>query len=144
MTDRPAPQSDAPLPLPAAMRDEIVAHARELAPRECCGVIAGRDGRPTALHRLENMEPGVDRYRVDDAELFRTYRALDERDEEFLAIYHSHPVSPAYPSATDVALAAWPDAVYLICSLADPDQPVLRAFRIVEERITEVEIASQG
>lgn len=126
--------------LPAAMRDEIVAHARAEAPRECCGVIAGQDGRPIQLYRLTNLERGTDLYRIDDTELYRVYRELDKRGCEILAIYHSHPVSPAYPSRTDVDLAFWSEAFYLICSLAVPGSPDIRAFRIVDERISEVEI----
>ena len=82
------------------------------------------------------------RYRIDDAELYALYREIEAREEEILAIYHSHPATPAYPSATDVALAFWPDANYVICSLADPERPVLRAFRIVDEQISEVAIRS--
>ncbi len=132
----------APVLLPKAMRDEIVAHARAEAPRECCGVIGGRAGQPTRLERLTNLEPGVTLYRIDDAELYRVYRELDAAGADILAIYHSHPVSPAYPSATDVALAAWPDACYLICSLADPAAPDLRAFRIRGNQITEAPIVT--
>lgn len=126
--------------LPAAMRDEIVAHARAEAPRECCGVIAGQDGRPIQLYQLINLEPGTTRYRIDDTELYRVYRELFEQGWEILAIYHSHPASPAYPSPTDVALAFWSEAYYLICSLAEPGSPVIRSFRIVDERICEVEV----
>ena len=124
------------------MRDEIIAHARAEAPRECCGIIAGLDGHATRLYRLVNSEPGVTRYRVDDAELFRVYRDLNDRGEDILAIYHSHPATPAYPSPTDLDLAAWPDAFYVICSLAVRDAPVVRAFRIVDGRITEAEIVA--
>lgn len=136
--------SAAPLLLPVAMHDEIVAHARAEAPRECCGIIAGRDGRATRLYRLMNVEPGVTRYRVDDAELFRVYHDLNDRGEDVLVIYHSHPATPAYPSPTDLDLAAWPDAFYVICSLAAPEAPVVRAFHIVDGRIAEAEIVVDG
>ena len=126
------------------MREEIVAHARAEAPRECCGLIAGRDGRATRLYRLVNVEPDVTRYRVDDAELFRVYRDFNDRGEDVLVIYHSHPATPAYPSPTDLDLAAWPDAFYVICSLAVPDAPAVRAFRIVEGRIAKAEIVATG
>ncbi len=126
--------------LPAAMQDRIIAHATALAPRECCGIIGGRAGELTELIELTNLEPGIDRYRVDDSELFRNYQALDQRGDEIVAIYHSHPTSPAYPSATDIGLAAWSDVVYVICSLERPDQPSLRAFRIVDGAITELSI----
>ena len=130
--------------LPVTMRDEIVAHAREDAPRECCGLIGGKGGVPTRLFRMANLEAGVSRYRVDDGELFRIYRGLEERGGEVLAIYHSHPVTAAYPSPTDVELATWPDALYVICSLEDAAKPVVRAFRIIDQLITEVEIALGG
>jgi proteasome lid subunit RPN8/RPN11 len=128
--------------LPATMRDEIVAHARADAPRECCGIIAGAIGTLTTLHRLTNTYEGVDFYRIDDTELYNLYLELDSRGEEIAAIYHSHPISVAYPSARDVQYAAWPDPVYLICSLVHPDLPVIRAFRIVDDHITELRITS--
>ncbi|MDQ3043767.1 MAG: M67 family metallopeptidase [Chloroflexota bacterium] len=126
-----------PLRLSLAIRDEIIDHAQAELPRECCGVIAGIDGQATGLYRLTNIEAGNRLYRVDDTELYRIYREIDEQGGEFLAIYHSHPVSPAYPSATDVELAFWADAYYVICSLAVPAAPEVRAFRIRNEVITE-------
>ncbi|HKG26270.1 MAG TPA: M67 family metallopeptidase [Thermomicrobiales bacterium] len=130
--------SPATLILPEAMRAEIIAHARAEAPRECCGVIAGRNGEPTRLYRLTNLEPGVDRYLIDDEELYRVYREIDEGGKDLLAIYHSHPVSVAYPSKTDVAFAFWEESFYVICSLEHPEAPVIRAFRIVGGEIAEV------
>lgn len=128
------------LTLPAAMREAIVAHARAEAPRECCGVIAGRNGQPTRLYRLINLEPGVDRYLIDDEEVYRVYREIEEGGDDLLAIYHSHPVSVAYPSKTDVELAFYDESFYIICSLENPDDPVIRAFRIVGGEITEVAV----
>ncbi|HEU0115754.1 MAG TPA: M67 family metallopeptidase [Thermomicrobiales bacterium] len=133
--------ADPPFVLPREMREQIVAHARRDAPRECCGVIGGRAGRVETLYPLTNLDRGTDFYRIDDVELFQVYQRIDAGGGEIVAIYHSHPVSPAYPSPTDVRLAAWPDAHYLICSLADPEQPVLRAFRIVDGAIREVALA---
>jgi [CysO sulfur-carrier protein]-S-L-cysteine hydrolase len=133
--------ADPPFELPRTMREQIVQHARRDAPRECCGVIGGREGNVETLYPLTNLDQGTDFYRIDDAELFAVYRQIDDAGGEIVAIYHSHPVSPAYPSPTDVRLAAWPDAHYLICSLADPEQPDLRAFRIVDGEIREVALA---
>lgn len=123
--------------LPAAMQAEIVAHAREAAPRECCGIIAGTADGLTTLHRLTNTYEGVDFYRIDDTELYQLYLELDRRGEEIAVIYHSHPESVAYPSVRDVEYAAWSDPIYVICSLEYSDAPVLRAFRIVDGAITE-------
>jgi proteasome lid subunit RPN8/RPN11 len=71
--------------------------------------------------------------------LLRIHREVDGRDEDFLVIYHSHTHTEAYPSPTDVRLAAWPDAYYVLVSLAEEPPPV-RAFRIVEGAVTEAPI----
>ena len=141
MTTVPLPKEGS-FYLPRPMCDQVVAHARREAPRECCGVIGGTAGEMPELYPLTNLEPGNTRYRIADAELYRVYRELDERGGEILAIYHSHPSTPAYPSPTDVALALWAEAHYLICSLADPDRPDIRAFRIVGGHIREVPVSS--
>jgi proteasome lid subunit RPN8/RPN11 len=123
------------------MRDQIVDHARREAPRECCGVIVGPAGEFRELHELTNTYEGVDFYEPEPNQLFQVYREADTRGWEFSALYHSHPVSVAYPSQRDVEHAGWPDSVYIICSLEKPEAPNLRAFRIVDGVITELEIA---
>jgi proteasome lid subunit RPN8/RPN11 len=128
------------LRLPASNRDAIFQHALEEAPRECCGVIAGKDGTLTTLHRLTNVAEGNRLYTIDDEELYALLKELDGRDELPVVIYHSHPETPAYPSPTDVAMAFYPDSYYVICSLENPEAPYLRAFTIVDEQITEAAI----
>ncbi len=134
------------LRLPAAFRDEIVAHARADSPRECCGLLAGQPGDPDLaaggvdLHRLANAAPGLDFYEIDPGDLFRVTRELDAAGRDIVAIYHSHPTGPARPSATDIELAFWPDAWYLIVSLDDPARPDLRAFRIVDGAVSEARV----
>lgn len=134
-------QATETLVLPGAARAEIIDHARDHTPRECCGIVAGRDGQVTEVHRLTNTEPGNTRYLFDDEEFFKLYWELENRGESLLAVYHSHPATVAYPSKTDVEFAFWPEAVYVICSLEHPDAPVIRGFRIVEGEITEVTLA---
>jgi len=124
--------------------DEIIAQAREEAPNECCGVLAGRDGRVEKLFRAINAEKSPDRYNVDPHELFRIHQQCFAKGWDFLAIYHSHTHTEAYPSPTDVRLAAWPDSTYIIVSLVDPENPVLRAFRIQEGRVSEEELRIEG
>jgi [CysO sulfur-carrier protein]-S-L-cysteine hydrolase len=121
----------------------IVAHAREEAPNECCGMIGARDGEATSLYRARNAEASPLRYTVHPQDQLRIMEEIDDRGEQLAAIYHSHTGSPAYPSQTDVNLAEnWPDPLYLICSVADPDSPDVRAFAIrdgdVEEAALEV------
>lgn len=120
--------------------DEIIAHAREEAPNECCGIIAGQNGRAVKLFRAINSEASSYRYNVHSQDLFRIHREIEGSGWDLLAIYHSHTQTEAYPSPTDIELAAWPDARYLIVSLADDANPVLHAFRIVDGRVSEEEL----
>jgi [CysO sulfur-carrier protein]-S-L-cysteine hydrolase len=120
------------------MVDEMVAHARAEAPNECCGMIAGRDGTATSIHRARNAEESPLRYVIHPTDQLRIMEEIEERGEELAAIYHSHTGSPAYPSQTDVNLAEnWPDPLYVICSLADRE-PEVRAFAIRDGEVEEV------
>jgi proteasome lid subunit RPN8/RPN11 len=121
--------------------DEMVAHSREEAPNECCGIIAGKDGRAVKLFRARNAEESPYRYTVHSDDLFKIYRECEENRWEFLAIYHSHTASGAYPSPTDVRLAFWPEAYYLLVSLQAPTDPVVRAFRILDAVVKEEELS---
>ncbi|MGI9254580.1 MAG: Mov34/MPN/PAD-1 family protein [Thermomicrobiales bacterium] len=127
--------------LPASMAGEIIDHSRSEAPRECCGLIAGGNGAAEQLYRLNNLAPGTELYDIDPAQLLELeFRTLPAIGREVVAIYHSHPHSPAWPSSTDIALAGWPDAVYLICSLEYHDAPSIRAFRIMDGSVEELAI----
>jgi proteasome lid subunit RPN8/RPN11 len=125
------------LALPRGYIDEMIAHAQEDAPNECCGIIAGDGGVATKLYRAINAEASPYRYSVDAKDLLRIHNDADANDWEFLAIYHSHTHTEAYPSPTDVRLAAgWPDAYYILVSLMDAE-PAVRAFRITDGVVTE-------
>jgi proteasome lid subunit RPN8/RPN11 len=129
--------------LPSQMRSEIVAHAVRDAPRECCGVIIGRTGQAERLLPMRNVAEGNRLYEIDPAQLIELeFQILPRDDSEIVAIYHSHPESPAYPSRTDVDLAFWPEAVYLICSLESAEQPVIRGFHLRDGTIEEVFLKS--
>jgi proteasome lid subunit RPN8/RPN11 len=126
--------------IPRPIYDEMLDHARAEAPNECCGILGGKDGAATTLYRATNAEHSPLRYTLDPNDLFRiTFREIPANDEEMLAIYHSHTGSPAYPSQTDINLATYPDAVYLILSLAEDGAP-LRGFRITDGEVTEVDL----
>jgi [CysO sulfur-carrier protein]-S-L-cysteine hydrolase len=128
--------------LPEQMRSAIIDHAMRDAPRECCGIIAGRDDVPMTLFETRNVAAGNRFYEIDPQQLIDLeFRELPAQDVGIVAIYHSHPESPAYPSATDVELAFWPDAVFLICSLANRDRPEIRGFRIRDGAIHEVRLS---
>jgi proteasome lid subunit RPN8/RPN11 len=116
------------------MADEIVAHARAGLPDEACGIVSGVAATATRFHPAVNGDKSPFRYSIDAQDLLRIVTDIDDAGEELLAIYHSHTRSPAFPSRTDVDLAFWPDAAYLIVSLAG-DPADLKAFTIREGRI---------
>jgi proteasome lid subunit RPN8/RPN11 len=114
---------------------EIFSHARASDPDECCGLIGGAsDGRVITIYPLQNISPApLNSYEAAPEDLFTAQRLMRERGEELLAIYHSHPRSAEpLPSDTDVRLAYYPGAIYLIVGMAE-DEPVMRAFHISEK-----------
>jgi proteasome lid subunit RPN8/RPN11 len=123
--------------IPAALRDEIIAHARDGLPNEACGILAGRDGRVEQFFPAESDEPSPYYYRIEARDQIRIMNAIDDAGLDLVGIYHSHTSSPAYPSRTDAEQAFWPDAVYVIVSLAEPAADV-RGYRIQDMTITEV------
>ena len=134
--------------LPAEIWDHLVAHARAEAPMEACGVVVGGpDGRAVRYQPLRNVAPGPDWFEPDPLQLLQLTLAVEEAGETLWGIYHSHPRSPARPSESDIAYAAYPDSLYLICSLQDPAQPQIRAWRIHAGTAREVPLrrtAAQG
>jgi proteasome lid subunit RPN8/RPN11 len=125
------------LSLSASLRDAIVSHAVAGKPNEACGLIGGRGGVATSFHPVRNADESPYRYTVHPDDMLRVWAELDDADDEIVSIYHSHTTSAPYPSRTDVELATWPEAAYLIVSLrSDPAE--LAAFRIAEGRIEEL------
>ncbi len=126
--------------------DDIVAHARRDHPDEACGIVAGPAGSddPVRFVPMTNAERSPTFFRFDSTEQLKVWRELDERDQVPVVIYHSHTATAAYPSRTDVGLAAEPDAHYVLVSTAESgrgDGPVeFRSFRIVEGEVTEEEV----
>lgn len=115
--------------------NEIIAHAREADPEECCGLIGGTENAVAqSIYRLRNVAPNRRvTYEAAPEDLFTAQRTMRERGEQLLAIYHSHPrATDPYPSETDVRLAYYPTAVYLIVGLEN-QEPCLKAFRISEK-----------
>jgi [CysO sulfur-carrier protein]-S-L-cysteine hydrolase len=135
------------LKLPQAMIDEMVQHALEDLPNECCGIITGKDGTAAQLYRTRNSEASPFRYSIDPRDILRVERDIDDAGLQVLVIYHSHVASEAYPSPTDVRLSQWqgtdppvdlyPGAYYVLVSLQDRDKPVVRAFTITRGEVEE-------
>ena len=152
------------LKIPRQILDDLVAHARELDPFECCGLLAGAKGTVTRQYRITNTVAKDARagevfsaanvkpldqlsektraeaaYFMDPKEMLAAFKDMRERQLDLAVIYHSHTRSPAYPSVTDVGLAYYPDAAYLIISLQDKSQPDLRAYWIKDRQVLPAE-----
>ena len=122
--------------------DAIVAHARRDHPDEACGVIAGpaRSGQPERFIPMTNAERSPTFYRFDSMEQLHVWREMEDRHEKPVVIYHSHTATEAYPSRTDISLAAEPDAHYVLVSTRDPDSAEVRSFRILDGQVDEEEV----
>lgn len=120
---------------------DILNHAKDGAPKEVCGILAGRDSRVEKVFKMTNVseKPEIC-YFMDSKEQFKIMKEIRSLRLEMLGIYHSHPKSEAYPSARDIELAYYADAVYVIVSLQDKNNPKVRAFRILENKIEEEKI----
>jgi proteasome lid subunit RPN8/RPN11 len=124
-----------------ALIDEMVEHAREDVPNECCGMIGGRDGEATSVVRVENAAASPLRYEMDPQGQFNALKAIEDGGDELLGIYHSHTRSAAYPSQTDVNEARmWPEQVYVIVSLEDEEAPDVKAFDLADLKIADVDL----
>ena len=127
------------LTLSRDLRDRIVAHARRDHPDEACGILAGPVGtdRPTRFIPMTNAARSPTFYEFDSTEQFQVWREMDDQDEEPVVIYHSHTATEAYPSRTDIGLAAEPGAHYVLVSTRDEDETEFRSYRIVDGEVTE-------
>jgi [CysO sulfur-carrier protein]-S-L-cysteine hydrolase len=121
--------------------DEMVAHAREDLPNECCGMIGGRDGEATRVVRVENAAASPLRYEMDPQGQYDALKAIEDAGDELIGIYHSHTRSAAYPSQTDVNEARmWPEQAYVIVSLENEEAPDVKAYDLADLKIADVEL----
>ena len=120
-----------------ALLDEMIEHAMAGRPNEACGMVAGVGDTATHVYRATNAEASPVRYLMEPRDQLRIMQDMEEHDWDLLGIFHSHTHTAAYPSQTDVSLAYYPDALYIIVSLADEARPVVRAFHIVDGNIHE-------
>jgi proteasome lid subunit RPN8/RPN11 len=125
--------------------EQILAHAREEAPDECCGVVAvvaGSDdgtARAVRVHHAVNTAASPLRFEIDGLEVMRLLDSIERDGLELGAIYHSHTRTPPYPSQTDVNFAVnWPGVEWIIVGLADPSRPEIRSYLIDGPAVAEV------
>ncbi|MCA1824786.1 MAG: Mov34/MPN/PAD-1 family protein [Mycobacteriales bacterium] len=117
--------------------DAIVAHARRDHPDEACGIVAGRDGRPTRIIPMANAARSPTFYEFEAREQLRVFTDIEDAGEDLYVIYHSHTATEAYPSRTDVRIAGYPEAHYVVVSTRDPQAVEFRSFRINDGVVTE-------
>ena len=119
--------------------DDLIAHALQDAPNECCGMIASRDGEAVSVHRARNAAASPLRYEIDGMEQYKIQSAIEDAGLELGAIYHSHTRSAPEPSQTDINLAFYPEALYVIVGL-EHDEPDVRAWRIVDGQVSQASL----
>jgi proteasome lid subunit RPN8/RPN11 len=121
--------------------DEMVAHAREDLPNECCGMVGGTGEEASVVVPVVNAAASPLRFEMDPQGQYNALKSIEDDGGELLAIYHSHTKSAAYPSQTDVNQAVnWPDAIYLIVSLQDGDAPEVKGFWLKDLKIADAEL----
>jgi [CysO sulfur-carrier protein]-S-L-cysteine hydrolase len=119
---------------------QVISHCRASYPNEACGILSGTGNTVRNVYTMTNAEPSPVSYFMEPQEQFRVMKAMREEGQRMVAIFHSHPHSPAYPSAKDVTLAFYSDAAYVIVSLARADAPEVRAFTIMEGEVKEISV----
>ena len=126
--------------IPADIREAMVVHAKQELPNEACGLLAGRDGRVEHFYPMRNADHSPVTYRLDPTEQLHVFNELEEKEWELLGIFHSHTHTGAYPSETDRRQAFYPEAHYVLVSLANRDAPDLRAYVIDDGKVDEQEV----
>ena len=126
--------------IPHAIHDDLIDHARSGFPLEVCGILGGTDTTVSAIYRMTNTDASNEHFMMEPREQFRVVKELRAKGISMLAIYHSHPESPARPSEEDIRLALTPGVSYVIVSLQDPAQPIIRSFRISDGVVTPEEV----
>ena len=120
---------------------EVIAHAQECQPRECCGVLLGKDGEITQAIRAVNLAEGTTRFLLDPKAHVEARRTARAQGLEVVGFYHSHPHSQAYPSPTDLAEAAYPECVHLIVGFVE-GKPEARLFNYAAGAASELTLPS--
>lgn len=120
-----------------AVIDHCLSHYGSERKIEACGFLAGKNGRVQKVYPMTNVDQSPISYAMDPKEQMQVMRQMREAGEEMLAIYHSHTATEAYPSPVDVKLAVYPEVSYVLVSLKDPENPVMRSFRILNNTIEE-------
>jgi len=123
--------------------EKIIDHAKKDLPNEACGYLAGNDGNIVKSYPLTNIDKSHEHFSFDPKEQFETVKAARSEGLKLLAVYHSHPQTPARPSKEDIKLAYDPKISYVIVSVAMEKSDV-RSFLIVDGKVTKQQIVEVG
>lgn len=133
------------LTLSAEYLKQIIDHAYQELPYEICGLMGGQEGQVESIVPVPNASrTPQSNFEMERQAMVDAIIQFQRAGQEVVAIYHSHPQNAAVPSESDVAQATWPDAVYLIVGLSDPDQPDIRAWDIQQGRVQPAELIVDG
>jgi proteasome lid subunit RPN8/RPN11 len=128
------------LQMARSIYERIIGRAREGFPFEVCGILGGKGNIVSAIYPMTNTDASRDHFMMDPREQFSVVKALRSQELEMLAVYHSHPETPARLSDEDIRLALTPDISYVIVSLAEPSAPEVRSFRIADKKVGSEEL----
>ena len=131
------------LKIPSNISSAMLEHAKADFPLECCGILGGKGDEVSHIYRMSNIDKSKITYLMDPAEQMRVFKEMRSLGIELKAIYHSHPNHPAFPSRTDVELAYYPEAVYIIISVNDRKETEIGSFNIMDKNITTADIDIQ-
>ncbi len=132
------------LQIPGWIYERMTGQAQEGFPLEVCGILGGRGNIVSAIHSMTNIDASGEHFTMEPHEQFAVAKALRSAELEMLAVYHSHPATPARPSEEDIRLARMPGISYVIVSLADFSAPEIRSFKISGGRVDPEEIQIIG
>jgi [CysO sulfur-carrier protein]-S-L-cysteine hydrolase len=112
----------------------MIAHCKKELPYEACGLLSGKNGVAETIWKMKNVERSPVSFAMDSTQLQQTLKQIQQNKEALTAIYHSHPTGIAYPSSRDIEYAHYPEAAYIIISLAN-QKPVVKGFRIINRKV---------
>jgi len=122
------------------LKKELIEHSKDEFPNEACGILAGRNCGVKKIYKMKNSDKSATSFFMDPQEQLKAMKEIRASGLDFIAIYHSHPETEAYPSAHDVELAYYPDVSYIIISLKDKDNPDVRSYKIKDGNIAGEEV----
>ena len=128
------------LEIPHSIFEQMLAQARAEAPIEACGILAGKNGTVEKFYKMTNADQSNDHFMMEPEEQFKVAKDIRAAGHQMLAIYHSHPETPARPSVEDIRLAFMPDVIYVITSLQNEDYPSVKGFLINNGNVEEIAV----